>query len=544
MWSKWFNMGVFSRVRVFLLVAVFLALPLTASADGSCLKYFAAFSSLTASGENAPFWLVSKQQGLFTLDKSSGFARYGLSYSSSVGQNKSLSYELVADFTTGYNRERAFAVQQLYAELLWKNFTLTVGSKERFAELRSCAFSRENFSFATAALNREFPSFYYNKFTDISSGGLLYSGNSKPVPQVRIEVPRYVDVPRTGGWLKVRGHIAYGIFLDGDFQRDFSRGNSVTRYAENVLFHSKALFFKVGRPEKFPVTFEGGLEMYSQFGGDVYKHGEGKVVSMPARATDFLKALIPWSGSDDTPLDEQTNISGNQIGNWHAALTLHLAPVDVCFYGEHIFEDFSQLFFIEYQSNREGKKRLIYYPWRDFLAGVRVTNKSDVLPFVSNLQYEFLSTYDQSGALYHDPTSTLKEQMDGVDDYYNHGIYPGWHYWGVGIGNPLIVSPVYNVNGSLKFSGNRVIAHHLGVNGDFGSLPLAYRLMYTYSENWGTYLNPYDEKKYTNSFLLDIAYTAGKGEWGGVLSVGCDHSNLVGNNWGVLFTLFKMGFIK
>lgn len=536
-------MAVFCRVRVSVLWVVLLMLPLFARADGSRLRYFAALSSLTSSGDNAPFWLVSKQQGLYSLDKSSGLARYGLSYSSSLGQG-AFSYELTADVTTGYNSVHSFGVQQLFAELSWKNLVLTVGSKEQFAEQRSSSLLREGSSFAAAALNRDFSNLYYDKFTDIGCGGLLYSGNSMPVPQVRLELPRYVDVPYTRGWLKARGHIAYGIFLDGDFQRDFTRGNSITRYAENVLFHSKALFFKVGRPDKFPVTFEGGLEMYSQFGGDVYRHGDGKVVSMPARVTDFLKALVPWSGSDDTPLDEQTNISGNQIGNWHAALTLHLAPVDVRFYGEHLFEDFSQLFFIEYQSNREGKKRLIYYPWRDFLAGVRVTNKSGVLPFVANLQYEFLSTYDQSGALYHDPTSTLKEQMDGVDDYYNHGIYPGWHYWGMGIGNPLVVSPVYNENGSLVFSGNRVVAHHVGVNGEFGSLPLAYRLKYTYSENWGTYHNPYSEKKYTNSLLLDIAYTPGKGEWGGVLSVGCDRSNLVGNNWGVLLTLFKVGLIK
>jgi hypothetical protein len=130
--------------------------------------------------------------------------------------------------------------------------------------------------------------------------------------------------------------------------------------------------------------------------------------------------------------------------------------------------------------------------------------------------------------------------MDGMDNYYNHSIYPGWHNYGMGIGNPLAVSPVYNTNGSLVFRGNRFKAHHVGVNGLFcKEKSFAYRLMYTYSENWGTYLNPFNEKKYTTSVVADITYTPCKSPWLFSLSLAFDKSDMVGNNLGAMVSVAR-----
>ena len=210
-----------------------------------------------------------------------------------------------------------------------------------------------------------------------------------------------------------------------------------------------------------------------------------------------------------------------------------------------MFEDFSQLFFFEYQSDRHGKRNVIYYPWRDMLYGIRITNKSDILPFISAIQYEFLTTKDQSGALYNDPDNYFSEQMDGVDNYYNHGFYPGWHHWGMGMGNPLVISPAYNDNSSLKFRSNRLIAHNAGINGTLESLklPLAYRLQYTYSENWGTHINPLETKRYSTSLLGEFTYAPKDCSWLGSIAIAYDKSNFIGNNLGVMFTISKVGEI-
>ena len=132
---------------------------------------------------------------------------------------------------------------------------------------------------------------------------------------------------------------------------------------------------------------------------------------MPTKLKDFFKAFIPAGGDESTPDIEQSNISGNQIGNWHLAFTLHTKPVDVRIYGEHMFEDFSQLFFFEYQTNREGKRKITYYPWKDIQIGVSVTNKTGYLKFISTVQYEYTSMYDQSGAGYNDPNDYFSERM-------------------------------------------------------------------------------------------------------------------------------------
>ena len=534
------------NIRLFYITALFALLTTTVSKaqEHDELSYFAQLSSIVSSGDHAPFWFTAQRNGISSIESSCGYARYGLKYSNTLGKKEEWSYSIVADVASGYNQENTFMVQQAYGELNYKWLTFTIGSKERWSE-------QEHFFIEMAArasdnnVAGKLQWLFAGRYASLGSGGLVYSGNSRPIPQVRVEIPDFTSIPGTNDWLKVRGYIAYGMFCDHNFQREFTTTNPQARYGKNILYHGKALFLNIGKASRFPITFDGGLEMHTQFGGDIYTHADGLSVSMPRKPMDFFKALIPLSGSDETPTVEQTNISGNQLGSWHAAFTIHTRKADIRIYGEHMFEDFSQLFFFEYQQNREGKKRLIYYPWRDIMIGVNIANKWEKLSFISNIRYEYLTTRDQSGALYHDPSNYFNEQMDGGDNYYNHGIYPGWSNWGMGIGNPLIISPIYNSNGSLQFASNRLVAHNIGVNGILnGKFPMVYRLNYTYSENWGTYANPFNEKRYTTSLLAELTYTPAKSNWMGTISIAHDKSSHIGNSTGVMFTLTYGGLLS
>ena len=498
-------------------------------------------NAIGATGDYAPYWLVSNRGGLSSLDTDNGFVRYGVGLDGSIDSKGNWRYSSGLDFKAGYNQARKPIVCQLYADVSYKWLTLSIGAKERGAEMRDfCRLDAPGNS-AFNTLN----GLSFNSLHELGTGGLVYSGNSTPIPQVRIGAPEYVTVKGTGSWLKMRGHIAYGMFMDGNFQENFTTINPKEKYNKYTLYHSKAMFIKVGNEDKFPLEVEGGLEMHSQFGGDVYTHAAGKTLAMPARFIDFFKAFIPLGGDNMVPYTEQSNITGNQIGNWHMAFTFHTKPVDVELYGEHMFEDFSQLFFIEYQNNIDNKRTLVYYPWRDIMIGLSVKNKTDYLDFISNISYEYVSTYDQSGAGYNDPSDYFVEQMDGLDNYYNHAIYSGWHYYGMSLGNPLLFSPLYNTDGSLEFKANRMRAHHVGVNGTFGrKKEFLYRLMYTYSENWGTYLNPFFNKRYTTSFLADLMYSPCGKSWFLSASVAHDQSNHIGNNSGVMFSFVKTGLFK
>ena len=528
------------RMAAFICALLFCAAPLPAQ-EKVRIRDYAQLNVVSAGGSNAPFWLVSGRNGLSSLDIQNGYARYGIGVDGVIGKKGKWRYNAGLDLKVGYNQGDNPIVHQFYFDISYKWLTLSAGSKERMAEMRDFCMPGGLENNSVTAMDG---SLSFNGLSELGTGGLVYSGNSASLPQIRIEVPEYVNMGK-GGWFGLRGHIAYGVFLDNGFQRDFTSVNPKAKYNKYVLYHSKALFLRAGNAEKFPLEAEAGLEMHSQFGGDVYTHADGKILSMPTKLKDFFKALIPTGGDERTPEIEQTNISGNQIGNWHLALTLHTAPVDIRLYGEHMFEDFSQLFFFEYQSDINGKREVVYYPWRDIMLGISLKNKSGFLDFISNVQYEFVSTYDQSGACYNDPNKYFQEQMDGWDNYYNHAIYSGWHYYGMPLGNPLVFSPLYNGDGSLEFKGNRLKAHHVGVNGAFGKRKeFMYRLMYTYSENWGTYENPFLKKRYTTSLCADIMYAPYGRSWLLSASVAHDTSNFIGNNTGVMLSFAKVGIFK
>ena len=96
-----------------------------------------------------------------------------------------------------------------------------------------------------------------------------------------------------------------------------------------------------------------------------------------------------------------------------------------------------------------------------------------------------------------DPYSHWVHVYGGADNYFNNGSYKsGWTYWGRTIGDPLL-SPVGTHTGTwtsrkivLGIENNRIKAHHLSIAGKaFKRLP--YKLMLTYSQNYGIYVSQY-----------------------------------------------------
>ena len=79
---------------------------------------------------------------------------------------------------------------------------------------------------------------------------------------------------------------------------------------------------KVGKKESFPLEFEAGLQMAAQFGGKQYVEGQKEpIMKMPSDFMDFIRVLIPMSGSDNAMEGEQINKYGNHVGSWNIGLT-------------------------------------------------------------------------------------------------------------------------------------------------------------------------------------------------------------------------------
>ena len=78
---------------------------------------------------------------------------------------------------------------------------------------------------------------------------------------------------------------------------------------------------------------------------------------------------------------------------------------------------------------------------------------------------------------------------------------------------------------------------------------LHYRLLYSYISGWGRYAVPFEDVKYTNSFLAEVSYAlprVGRLDlrgWSVKAAFALDRSTQIGNNTGFQLTISKTGFL-
>ena len=469
------------------------------------LDYKVEMSGNAATGTYAPLWLTANRYGLASQEPNSGYLRAGVCYNKSMKHNWRL--ETGLDLAGAVNQTAPFVVQQAYADISWRMLTLSVGSKER-------------------------PGFPLEKNTALSSGMMVEGPNARPVPQIRGEIKEYLPIGFTGNWLALKGHLAYGMFTDGDWQQDFVATNK--GFVKKALYHSKSLMFRLGNREKLPLEFEFGILMATQFGGNKYqKNSDGSAkltLDMPDNLKAYWKAFFPQAGGEDTPAGEQVNIEGNMLGSWNFALNYYLHDWKFRAYLEHYFEDHSQMFWE-------------YGRWKDGQLGIEITFPKN--RWVSSLLWEGLSTWHSSGPLLYDGFwgSFPEYQVSGGDSYYNHYIYGAWQHWGMGMGNPLLPGPVYNEQGEMTFRSNRMKGQHVGVTGN-PSEEWSYRLLLSFNRYWGTYSVPLDKVRKQFSSLAEMTYCPQWANgWSGSVNLGLDRGNYLGNSAGGCVTIRKSGRI-
>ncbi|MDE6335677.1 MAG: capsule assembly Wzi family protein [Muribaculaceae bacterium] len=480
------------------MLATLLLIPLTATAHfPDSLRYETEIYATSSSGKNTPFWLLSNRQGLGSPKRNFGYARAALF--KDIDKSKRFSWGAGVDLVAAWRYSAPFHIHQLYGEIKYRAFEVMAGSKEMW-----CTHNDPK----------------------LSSGSLLFSGNALPIPQVRVGIFDYAPFWGTKGRLGVKGYIAYGMFSDSKWQESWAATGS--KYTQNVLFHSKGLWLRFANPATSPVTGDVGIEMATQFGGVAYK--DGKVVRMKHGFKEWWRAFFPSYRTHNSLNGVATSIEGNMVGQYTIGLQVHPKNADwnIRGYFEHFFEDQSMMTF--------------EYGWKDGLWGIE-----GILPknrFVSKIVYEFLYSKDQAGAVNHDKTPEVPEQVSGRDDYYNHSFYPGWQHWGLGIGNPLMISPIYNADNTIRFSSTRIIGHHFGVAGQ-PSNEIDYRILFSHTKNWGTYDHPLPKVMTNINGLFELNWHLKKLKgwyWG--IGFAFDGGNLLGNNFGFGITIGKTGLLK
>lgn len=482
-------------VAAIIVVIISLTTASVAAQANDSLRYEAELHTTVSAGQNTPFWLVNNLQGLGSVKKNNGWVRAGLFRD--IDTKRRFSWGAGAEIVAGWNVTAPFQIHQLYGEVKYRSLGVMLGSKEIWGD--------------------------YNN-PRLSSGNLLFSGNAMPIPQLRIGLPQFAPFWGTNGWFSVKTYLSFGMFTDSAWQKSWAAPGS--QHTKNVLFHSKGLWLRGGKPDVFPLVADVGIEMATQFGGKSFK--DGKWISMPHRFKDWLKAVIPFAGGSDTPIEEQTNVQGNMVGAYNIAIQwIPEADWSIKAYFEHYFEDHSQMTF--------------EYGWKDGLWGIETTLPKN--PFVTAFVYEFLYSKDQTGAVNHDWSPEVPEQVSGRDGYYTHYLYNGWQHWGMGIGNPLALAPIYNANHEITFANTRIIAHHIGIEGS-PHHDISYRALFTFSKNWGTYWNPYPDVLNSFNSLIEITWRPKNLEgWRGTIALAADSGDLLGKSFGMMLSIGKTGSI-
>lgn len=468
-------------------------------------------------GDNAPFWFTSNRQGLSPTNSSGIMLDLGLDGGMRLPSQFYFNYGMEVAVAANYQSD--FYLQQAYIEAGYKWFDLSIGEKERWGEL----------------INH-----------NLSSGALTWSGNSRPIPQIRLEVPEFTRLGILGRLVSLKGHIAYGWYQDSNWRAGrAAMYSNPPQYTEKILHHSKSFFIRIGDAERFPLEFTAGLEMFAQFGGT--RHNMRSTSADPIVETyefphDFkayMQAFIPFNKAG-----EQTGDNGNTLGSWHFAFDLTMQKWKYRLYYEHFFEDHSSMLGVEYKSDAKGNKEFVSYGikrnWLDCLFGIEV-NAPEGLPF-KDIVFEVLNTRGQCGPIYRYPNDVILQGVDGRDNMYGHEFYKSYSNYGYSNGTPVLVSPIYNKDGDLSFKSNRVLMFHLGIDGKI-SRNFDYRIMATHSSHWGTYDCPLTQREEITSILLECIYTSKAiKNWRIGLSMASDFDsgNLTGNNNGIMITISKL----
>lgn len=466
-----------------------------------------------ATGQMAPYYMASNRHGILTQGKN---AILNAGISRPMDLNKRFSYGFALDFLTGYSNSTDYLrfsdeqwvinpqhpsriwLQQLYGEIKYRSLFLTVGLKKH----------------QSALLNFR-----------LSSGDLTESGNARPIPEVRAGFIDFQDIPFTNGWIQIQGEISYGKFTDNKWIR-----NHFNHFGDHInqgaLYSYKRCYFRTKPSMPFSATL--GMQVGAIFGGtsDYYMNGHIYMTKQFSRSLkQCLKMLIPTDGG-------QEYYSGSTLGSWDILLRYRLPnSFELKGYMQKPWEDGSGIGFLN---------------GFDGLWGLELaTNRKGI---VSGAVVEYIDFTNQSGPTHWDPDdfpgTTATSRAEGGDNYYNNHEYNGYQNYGMSIGTPFNVSPIYNRNGTLLFNHNLVRGFHIGVEGNITG-NLDYRLLGGYRKSWGTDLVPLIDPETDTSFMAEVTYNVPQIKGLKInAQFALDHGKLYGNNTGGCVTVSYSGLFN
>ncbi|MDD4969975.1 MAG: capsule assembly Wzi family protein [Paludibacter sp.] len=472
--------------RIFLLVLIPSFIQAQESADTVSYSLNTRFN--VGSGTHAPFLSTANEYDRYSFAPNS-ISLWG-NVHKALKNTRALDYgfglELDGNIAKGDNR---FLANECYIQGKFYFLNMYVGKKQEvFPKTRDVASS------------------IGNQDAELSSGGMLWSQNARPMPKISIETNGYVDVPYTSGVMAVKAGISHGWFDNNNSMKD-------------LLLHHKYAYVKVGG--SFPVSINYGVQHVAQWGGVSTQYG-----SMPVTWNNYYRIFFGKSGGSTANMSDQINTLGKHMISQNLGLDLNLKSVLVSLYWQNLTEDPPVRFITSTMNVQDGLWGM----------SIRLPCFKPLHSFV----LEYLSTTDHSGP-WHDLDGVI---FGGIDPYYLNGqAHKDWTYKGMTIGNPWITSPKYNPDGSTTILNNTVRLYYFSGKGTYKSLD--YRLTLAYSENFGlaNISNENNKRQLSYQFETSTPLNFLKNTNASIALSG-DHGAMYGNNLSVMVGLSWKGALS
>lgn len=408
-------------------------------------------------GQYMPFWSRTGEDGILPVTNS-GLLTAGadLSYRSRKG----------IFFETGVNMVGSLAAKsplntapvygffdRLYLSAGWRMLRMDIGLKPRHGDLSSLS---------------------------VTQGDIIMSGNARNMPGINLSAD-WIYFEK-GKWFGFKGNLAHYHTMDN-------------RYFMGAMIHDKSVAVRIAAGRK--IELQGGFHHYAQWGGVSQQHGIHECTW-----DNYIKTFFARKGSSDDSLMDQLNVYGNHLGNEWMRLIYRAKGYSLTFQYDKPFEDNSGMIF------------------KNFPDGVWTMqfSNNNRTSLVTDVVCEFINTTWQSGAL-HDRPATEEEMatqnpsdpyygkivLGGRDNYFNNLHYmSGWTHYGRAMGLPLLTTFAPDENGLCQgVVNNRVRGYHVGIDGVISKVP--YRFKATFTENFGTYRDPFPSKLCQLSLALEAS---------------------------------------
>ncbi|MDD3202022.1 MAG: capsule assembly Wzi family protein [Bacteroidales bacterium] len=400
-------------------------------------RFEATLSGYAGNGDSLSFWALTNRHGI--VPASTGGLLTANIHSGGL--------QPIGKGAFGYAYGASFAgqlstldgakalVDELYASIAWKPIRLDIGMHYR----GSGAGDGQEIDFNGLG---------------IAGGNVSYSGNARNHPGYLLTV-NPVAVPFTNKHLWLFGSFGDYMMIDD-------------RYVSRPLLHNQSLYLRVDFARRFDFTI--GLDHWAIWNGT---NPDG--TRNPYGFVNYCRILTGASGGEDANLGDRINVLGDHKGRMLMRLTYRADDYRISLSRDTPYEDGSGMAGV--QNFPDGVWSLYF-------------GRNDRNKWVSDVIYEFIYTKDQSGEFDSRPATDEEKAkqdpnslsygtvyMGGGDNYYaSHGTYrSGWFAYGRMIGLPL-----------LSVRNTRIMGHHFGVQGMIAKL-FPYRLLCTYTENYGTY---------------------------------------------------------